>query len=111
VLPEYVYTFSKDLSVGLYGGVSIGFGTEQLSVNERSQTLIDSTYRLSSDDPLYEDYNIGSFRVPYSVNIGSSIYYKWLMIDVRYRYTDINNLYSSVQEFHNVSFQVGVVLE
>jgi hypothetical protein len=40
VLPEFVYSISKDLSVGLHVGASIGFGTEQLSATERSNTLI-----------------------------------------------------------------------
>jgi hypothetical protein len=109
ILPEYLYSINDNVTLGFYGGGSIGLGTEILSANEISRSIIDSTYCLSSYGP-YGEYNMDASRLPYGVSIGSSVYFKHWMIDLRYRYTNMNSKYSFVKEFQNLYLQFGCVL-
>lgn len=110
LFPEYLYSLTKNVTIGFYGAASIGIGTEHQTVNEVSRSIVDSTRHESFDYGPYGEYNIGPIRLPYTFSIGTSVYYHWLMIDVKYRYTNMHAEYSYVKEFHNLYVQLGFVL-
>ncbi|HLP15662.1 MAG TPA: hypothetical protein VK470_05355, partial [Bacteroidota bacterium] len=111
ILPEYLYTFNDNFTLGFYAGGSIGIGGENQYVNELSRTIIDPTFHgYFSDYGPYGETSKSAGWTPYSISFGSSLFYKWLMIDVRYRYTHNPNNNSYVSDFSNVYLQFGIVL-
>ena len=86
----YPTLFNKDFTFGIYVEPAIGLGNSFTNVKETSRTFIDSlkgfNYDLDYQEPT--GYPGGSgFCVPMSLNIGVSGFYRFIVIDLRYKYT------------------------
>jgi hypothetical protein len=87
----YPTIFNKNMPIGFYIGPSIGLGGEYLERKEKSRTFVDSlkVYSNNFDDETnpYSYPPSGGFRTPFSMNLGVIFFYKFLIIDLRYKYT------------------------
>jgi len=109
--PEYYYSVNDNIIVGVYLGSSIGIGSEWLESNFINRTIIDSTKNYG--ETLYGvngEYNMGNWRLPISYHIGVSFYYKRLMFDFRFTYSDMNSKQDFLNGLNNGFIQIGFVL-
>lgn len=90
-IPEYYHQIDKDNAYGIFMGPSVGIGTQQ------SERKFYSGGR-SSDN--------GDPSFPLTINLGITYYYKFLSLDVRYRYTDFTGDY---YQMRNITAQVGIM--
>jgi hypothetical protein len=105
---EPCVSLNKDETVGFYAGASVGFGGLNLETHRLSHTLIDSTKYPIYDEGAYSEY--GTFYLPVSFDVGVNYCYKRLMIDLRYKYTGIDNQGDLLGSFNNIYLQVGIIL-
>ena len=87
----YPSLFKNNMAFGIYVGPSIGLGSQEVAVNEKSRTFADSLRPSGLDGPDESNsfpYPGGTeFRFPFSLNFGVTFFYEFLIIDLRYKYT------------------------
>lgn len=99
--PQLLFSVGENMSIGIYAGPSIGFGSEWLTPELISRTMVDSVRYY---DPFgygpYGEANMNDLRTPITLNIGASVFYEFLMFDLRSRFND----------YYGVFLQVGLAL-
>jgi hypothetical protein len=112
LVPEFRYPITGQISAGIYLGASIGLGKENLTVRKVSSTVVDSTFQPAF--PIgygpYGEYNMGPYRAPHSFQAGMNFTWHRLMIDLRYKYTDMRSRQSYHPLFRNGFVLIGIVL-
>jgi len=111
LFPEYNISLGNDFVVGARIGFSIGLGTEYLTVNRLSKTFIDSTKYLNND-PMYGaygEYNLGSFRLPRSYQVGANIIFKRYDLECRFVRGDSGNPGSYHRIYNNIVIIFGIL--
>jgi len=113
---EYLTSVTRDAAVGFYIGPSIGFGHEDLETKGTSFVLVipQTAYH---NNPYYDypfsDYTSGGhMRLPRTLNIGISVYYKYVMLDLRYKDTFDISLpdQGGITYLSNLLLQIGLAL-
>lgn len=104
----YPSLLDKDVTLGFYIGPAIGLGNSFTDVKEKNRTVIDSlkgfNYDLDYQEPT--GYPGGSgFCVPISLNIGVSGFYRFIVVDLRYKYT-----FNISPSTNNLFLQLGFAL-
>ena len=108
-LPLEIYPayFKNNMAFALYLGPSIGLGSQNLEVNEKSRSFVDSlqvhNYDWENESNPYTYPGGSGFCAPISLNIGASFFYEFLVVDLRYKY--VFNLGSAN---NNVFLQLGL---
>jgi hypothetical protein len=105
IFPEYLFPIGWGIIGSVYAGGSVGIGQTYMEQKQLSHTIIDSTYITPYG---WEEGDEGR---PYTtignLNIGTSLYYKKMMIDLRYKYSTV----SGAEEYHSFYIQIGYVLK
>ncbi len=105
----YPQVLNKAMTVGFYIGPSIGFGSEDFETKERSHAVIDFVKGLIYDQVYQEPtgYPGGNgYYVPISLNIGLNYFYKFLALDLGYKYT-----FNIANPASNVFLKIGLAIE
>jgi hypothetical protein len=108
LLPEFLYCISDDLMLALYVGLSVGIGSEFLSINKISCTTIDTLSGSYGSYPPFAEYNMGNGgHIARCINIGMSLYYNIFIFDLLYR-----SIYprqsSEIDDFRSIYVQLGL---
>ncbi len=86
ILPGYFYPVSAPVTLSWYCGVSVGLGAEKDAINTISMTHVPGVYSGVQWSNREELHNTGNYiRTAVSGTLGASVYYKSLMIDLRFR--------------------------
>ncbi|HLP81400.1 MAG TPA: hypothetical protein VK141_05350 [Nitrosomonas sp.] len=104
LLPEYMFLLGENTVGATYAGASIGIGWRELENVQRTESIVET-----STTYVYPSYDLSAYPdgcTTGSLSAGVSMFYKRLMLDVRYKYSTI----SSADAYHNVYFQIGFVL-
>jgi hypothetical protein len=95
IFPEYYNEIDNNNAYEIFCGPSIGIGGPSYELRY-SQTGV--LYPSSSDNEL--------FGIPVNINLGFSYYYKFLLFEIRYRYTHFGN--ENNDDFGSIFTQVGL---
>jgi hypothetical protein len=103
----YPAFFERSMPVGFYFGPSIGIGSEILELKEKSRSFVDTltvySYNFDDQSNPYSYPSSGGFRTPVSLNVGLALFYRFVTIDLRYKYTfNISN------SNNNLFLQIGL---
>ena len=87
----YPSLFNKNIELGFYIGPALGLGTQTVDVKEKSRTFVDSiaispTDWMDESNP-YSYPGGSSLSTPVSLNLGATFFYRFFLIDLRYKYT------------------------
>jgi hypothetical protein len=86
ILPGYFYPVSVPVTLSWYCGVSVGLGAEKDAINTISITHVPGVYTGVQWSEKEDLYNTGNYiRTAVSGTFGASVYYRSLMIDLRFR--------------------------
>jgi hypothetical protein len=97
----YPSVLNGNTTLGFYIGPAFGLGGKYVDVKEKSRTFVDSI-AISPTDWMNESspysYPSGSsFCTPVSINLGATFFYRFFLIDLRYKYTfNISNSNSNL---------------
>jgi len=105
VLPTYSTTLGPVTTFEVYAGPSVAIGTQTLTTNIRSRTVVDT---LSFPGyPPFGEYNMAKYRVPLSLCVGTCCWYHMLVVDLRYKYTYIGGD-TIFKYFNELYVQIGM---
>ena len=108
-LEIFPQVFNKGMIGGFYIGPSIGIGSEELVAKEKYHTVIDTTNGLEYDQVYQEPTNYpggSGYYVPISLNTGVIYFYKFVIVNLGYKYT-----FNIPNPTSNVFLQVGLAIE
>lgn len=108
LLPELYYSFTDDMVVGIYAGGGIGIGAEHLTVNYKVNEVVDSTYVGGFSYGPYGEYNMNPGKFPTSLDVGGIVYWHNVVLDFRYKYTDMQDAGSIHRIFTSVFIFIGI---
>jgi hypothetical protein len=98
LFPEYQFAVDKDILIEIFLGPSIGIGGKEFSTKQ-----LDNNKFIT--DP-YDEFTMGFILSP-SLNLGFSIYYSLVVLNINYRYTNFFISSNDKIEFNNLFAQIG----
>lgn len=99
LIPEYYLILNERTSLDLFVGPSIGIGTRNVETKQLDKNQL-------TDYP-YDDYNAG-FILPFSLNIGASLYFQKIVLELRFRNTIFLNGGGGKSNLNNLYAQIGL---
>jgi len=101
IFPEYSIILDEKTSLELFAGPSIGIGNKKVELKKLDKNSL-------TDYP-YVDYNAG-YVLPFSLNIGASLYYHIIVFELRFRNIIFLGAGGGKSNLNNVYAQIGLAL-